>query len=1174
MNAMQRLLGMLGAALVLGCTSLPAAAGEVRGVRAEYFTFNPVTTVPGFPSTLPILDRIEDTINFATSSSSPGPRVPDQYYIVRYTGYILVPTTGSYSFKPRGNDGVRLYVDCDRDGSFQASEMLTEQWADHSAATYTVSCPNTLTAGQTYAFRYEHFQLSGASTFQLYWTGPSPIGSTAVIIQKSDGTKGLTTGITDTTGPQISSAQAICGNATTMELVFSEQLDSTSAQLASNYSVIGHSVSAAALDADGKTVRLTVSPAVTATTTVTVNNVGDRATPMNTIASGSFATVSYSGGLASGLVGVYHDQNGTAGQFFTGSTVTRIDDTVDFTWGTGSPVSGIPSDNFSVLWSGLVLTTATAGSYTFSTTSDDGSELWVNYQPMSSTWYDHTIALNGSTHTYAASTYYPIVARFFDHASISSMKVGWIVPSASHTAIPAANLFHCNYTALGSFTVVPATTACSTCAGADVTISAKDTSGSVMTGYTGIVTLSTSTGRGDWSVGSSPSPAGTFVAGTSNSGSATYTFVAGDAGVVKLKLTETRALDVVVTARDTDVTASTSTSSTLSFRDNAFVFAEDASNKIGGSDIAVAGRPHDYTVSLVKKDPGTGSCGVATDYTGSRLLKLWRSDSNGSWTAPTATTSATTALPVPSSQPASGNVTMAFTSGAASLTLGTTDIGRYGFSLLDDNLNYASNAISGSSNTLTVRPFTIVINNVKTATTANPGGSLAGDPAFTSAGSAFQATIGAYKWSSSADSGNDGVPDTSSTYAQITSSGLTPSFNSTVKLTKTTTSAGSIVNGDISNFSGGTTTVSNLAYTEVGAFTLNTTGVVTDFLGSGLSLDAMVFRGASNSVKGGTVGRFHPYAFVAGAVTLTHRADLSCPSSTFTYLDENFRLNFPLSAVNAFGNVTTKYTSTFAKLDLSSAANLQLAGIANGTSFATTGSARLSLGTVSGSWSNGVAAIALTAAARRSTTPDGPFSASFGIAPSDSDGVAMWSYDIDTDSVAGNDHSRLADVLLRYGRLRLSNAVGSQGRALSMPLTADYWDGATFTPNSSDSCTTVPLSSVNFGNHRKTLGTADTTLTNSSLALSAGASYLKLAAPSGSHSGSFDVSLSLGPTATDTSCLQPWTPAAGKTATQGAGLAYLRGGWCGATYDKDPAARAAFGVFHGTDRVLYQRENH
>jgi len=72
-----------------------------------------------------------------------------------------------------------------------------------------------------------------------------------------------------------------------------------------------------------------------------------------------------------GLLGTYYDQNGQAGQYFTGNTVVRVDPTVNFNWGSGSLASGIGSDNFSVCWTGEV-EAPSSGSYTFTTRSDDG----------------------------------------------------------------------------------------------------------------------------------------------------------------------------------------------------------------------------------------------------------------------------------------------------------------------------------------------------------------------------------------------------------------------------------------------------------------------------------------------------------------------------------------------------------------------------------------------------------------------------------------------------------------------------------------------------------------------------------------------------------------------------------------------------------------------------------
>jgi hypothetical protein len=1177
MKLLQGFRRALSLAVLLLAAGHPASAGEVRGVRAEYFnTYHAITT---FPTTLAVVDRVEDNINVSALSTSPAPNINPNDYLARYTGFILVPSSGTYTFAVTINDGARLYVDCDQSGDFQTGELLVDKWQSHaSATTYSGSCTN-LVAGQRYAFRYEFFVANASATAMLKWSGP--VGASAVI-PKSDGSKGLVAYVADDTAPQITSAEVRCDTAyTAVEVVFSEQLDSSSAQTTGNYSLSGgHSVTAAALQPDGKTVWLTVSPSITSTTTLTVSNVGDLATPMNTIAGSSMAGVAYATGLASGLNATYYDQQGsTPGSYFTGTTVASTASQINVGSTTSTPVSGIPATYFSVRWKGLILF-STAGDYTLKIWFDDGGHLYLNDALLLDSWVSG--GTPSATVTKSASTYAPITVEHYNDSSVYQQLLSWTLPgSSTNVAVPANRLFHCVMHAAARVTLSASSSNCSTCAATELTLTAIDSSGNTVNSHAGTAILSTSTGRGDWSVGTSPAPSGTLNNGTANDGAATYTFAPGDLGVVKLKLTHTLAQDVVASSTG-PAFGTPGTTGTLSFRDNTFSLTEDAAGKIAGSDIAVAGRPHDITVSLIKKDASTGSCGVATDFAGSRSLKLWRTDDGGSWTAPTVVSPA---LSIPSSQPAASNLSLAFTAGVASFDLGSTDIGRYSLNLRDDSLTYASTAVIGSGNTVTVRPFALVV-GVQQGSTGNPGGSAATDTAFAKAGSSLQETVGAYRWSAAmtsngTDADSNGVPDSGATLANTIAGGLAPSFSGSVALSPLAGSQtpaggtlGTLSNATVTGFSGGSASATT-SYSEVGSFALATTGVVSNYLGSGLALDATVFNAAGT--QSSRIGRFIPASFAVSGASLTNRVNTACAASpSFTYLDDNFELGFTLTAQNASGQTTANYTGAFAKLDPASWTAWQLGGIDGSTAFLTTGSApRLSPGTATGSWSNGVATgIKLTAAALRGSSPDGPFSANFGIAPVDSDGVTMGSYNLDTDSPAnGNDRTLLTSVALRHGRLKLSNAIGAQGRALKLPLTVQYWSNGGFIRNPDDSCTSIPSSSVSYGNLRKTLTAADIAPTAGGVSVVNGSGYLALAKPSGTHSGSFDVSLSLGGSATDSSCLQPWTPTSGKAATAGAGLAYLRGGWCGSTYDKDPAARAAFGVFHGTDRLVDQREN-
>ena len=727
--------------------------------------------------------------------------------------------------------------------------------------------------------------------------------------------------------------------------------------------------------------------------------------------------------------------------------------------------------------------------------------------------------------------------------------------------------------------------AASTCAPQTLTLSARDSSNNVLSSYTGSAALSTSSGRGTWQVGSNPAPAGVFSTGAANSGRASYSFAAADQGVVALSLSHSLAQNVTVTMSDS--ASSASSSGLLQFRDNAFVWTEDLANLISGNGVAVAGRNHDLQVALIKKDPSSGSCGVASDYSGSRNLKAWRTDNGGPWTAPALVAPA---LSLPAARPSANNLGLSFNAGVASLTLASTDIGKYSLTLEDDSLADAATTVSGSLSDLTVRPFALVLNGLNFASTANPNpnGSAANDARFGVAGGNFSATLAAYRWSGAADANNDGVPDANATLAQVTAGGLTASFSSASTLTPLSGSQtpasgvlGQLLNGNVSasSFTGGRATTQYLRYSEVGSFLLNGGGWVSNFLAtSGLNLDGLVFN--ASGAQNARVGRFVPADFVLSAGSVVNRVAASCAvASSFSYLDENFALRFTLTARNALGDTTLNYRGDFAKLDPATAGNFQLAGLQGSTVFKSSGSAsqppRLALGSSSGSWLQGVAAnINLPAQALRATTPDGPFdSAQFGIAPLDSDGVAMAaaSLDLAIDTAAVPDRARVASLSLRYGRLRLQNGIGSQDRPLKLPLLAQYWTSGGYQTNTLDSCSRITAAQLSFGNFRKALSAADISSSGSVLTLNQGQASLILARPGG-HRGSVDVAISLGSTAADASCLQPWAPSA--LATAGANLSFLRGNWCSASSSADPSARATFGLYRGTDALVYQQENY
>jgi len=163
-------------------------------------------------------------------------------------------------------------------------------------------------------------------------------------------------------------------------------------------------------------------------------------------------------------------------------------------------------------------------------------------------------------------------------------------------------------------------------------------------------------------------------------------------------------------------------------------------------------------------------------------------------------------------------------------------------------------------------------------------------------------------------------------------------------------------------------------------------------------------------------------------------------------------------------------------------------------------------------------------------------------------------------SVSSNGHTE-EGVLVRSGRVRLSNAFGSDKGALEIPVRTEYWSGRSWVINDADSCTHIPASAVALSNYTTNQGTAAawTTSASSGIAISGGLAnpVFELTAPTPALTGTVDVALNLGSTSADNACL------GAHPSTTGASFTWLRSrnGNCATSYDRDPSARATFGIY-------------
>jgi chitodextrinase len=130
---------------------------------------------------------------------------------------------------------------------------------------------------------------------------------------------------------------------------------------------------------------------------------------------------------------------GLTATYFTGtslstSAVVRLDDTLNFSWGTGSPDSRVPVDNFSARWTGKIKPT-TSATYTFYTDAAGGVRLWVNGVELVNNWTLHSLATNTGKIALTAGTLYDIKVEYQVGTQSAVAKLSWSTSSSAKAIV-------------------------------------------------------------------------------------------------------------------------------------------------------------------------------------------------------------------------------------------------------------------------------------------------------------------------------------------------------------------------------------------------------------------------------------------------------------------------------------------------------------------------------------------------------------------------------------------------------------------------------------------------------------------------------------------------------------------------------------------------------------------
>ena len=378
----------------------------------------------------------------------------------------------------------------------------------------------------------------------------------------------------------------------------------------------------------------------------------------------------------------------------------------------------------------------------------------------------------------------------------------------------------------------------------------------------------------------------------------------------------------------------------------------------------------------------------------------------------------------------------------------------------------------------------------------------------------------------------------------------TPSFGT---LTLTTT------------FTSGALASNAAAYNEVGSFTLqlvDSAFASIDAADGSTSTERTIQSSAIN------VGRFVPDHFaVALNAPLLQTA---CAAGAFTYTGQTFGyLTAPVvtvTAQDANNNATTFYAGNWWRITNASATGKTYAAV--------TGTLDTSgiTGTDPVIASSGVGVGTLTFSSGTGllftrTVPADPFNANISL-PTNviaADGIAATSNPVVFGSGTGVAFNSGAAV--RYGRVRLNTAVGSELVDLPVAMTAEYYAGSStgFVVNTADTCTTNV--SLAFSGYTKNLGAGETCVRDSG-------------SPGGSGGGCTAAAPApqrfKQPPALGNFNLQLAAPGAGNSGSvliNGTVPIWLRYDWNTATSgDENPSGQATFGIFGGETRQIYMRE--
>jgi len=677
--------------------------------------------------------------------------------------------------------------------------------------------------------------------------------------------------------------------------------------------------------------------------------------------------------------------------------------------------------------------------------------------------------------------------------------------------------------------------------------------GTPVLNYNATVQLDTQSGTGTWTL---VAGSGTLTDATANDGLATYDWPLGESqaqfslyypeGVPSIDVDVYQVSDPGI--RDTDAEGN------LVFSPNGFTLtATPLSNPLPAvivpfAAVQTAAVPYPIYLAAYGQTPNDPVCGVIESYAGNRNLEFW-----SQYLDPATGTRAVTidGNAIGATEPTATAVAVNFVNGQAGVTGNYKDVGSKQILVKDaSTMNVELPVgIRGATAGFVVRPADFVLSNIRNGagTVINPQAGGSGGPVFIPAGADFRATVTAFdaEGDPTPNFGQESTPETVRLDPQL----FEPAGGANPPVSAAT---------GFGAFAGGSATGTDFTWSEVGIMQLSPAVGDGDYLGAGDVVGTLSER----------VGRFVPSHFAAALNAPMFQT--SCAAGGYTYIGEAF--NYGVAPVitataQAVGNTTAlNYTGAYFRLATATLANRTYSAIEaldlSGVPLPAADPAVMEIGP-------GIAQLVFSGGMGLSFVKAalvGPFDADIQLSIDviDADGAVALTNPVTFGAGSGIPFN--AGEEMRYGRLRFTNAIGSELVNLSVPLIAEYFAGANgFVPNVDDSCTNGIT--LGLGGFAENLNAGETCALDSGFP---GASNIGCAAPAPLPQrfreppvlGDMNLTLAApGPTNTGSVTITSTVPA------------WLRFDWnVAAPGEENPAGQATFGLYSGDSQQIYIRE--